>query len=50
MRAAFEFALGKAYLVDFVDWGGWVMLHLNRKHGGIGVQPDCVALIDVEKG
>jgi len=36
---AFEFALGNVYRVEFVDWGGWVQLQLDREHGGIGVHP-----------
>ena len=42
VRRAFEFALGRTYKVEDVDWGSWVMLTLERGHGGIGVQPDCV--------
>jgi hypothetical protein len=45
VRQAFEFALGRAYEVQSVDWGGWVMLMLEGERGGIGVQPDCVELV-----
>ncbi|MEO5924746.1 MAG: hypothetical protein ABIR70_13055 [Bryobacteraceae bacterium] len=42
---AFQFALGKTYSVEEVDWGGWVQLNLGQRHGTIGVQPDCVELV-----
>ena len=45
-RAAFEFALGNIYRVSDVDWGGWVFVERNEEHGGIGVHPDCVELIE----
>jgi hypothetical protein len=45
VRRAFEFALGRIYRVEGVDWGGWVMLRLESGRGGIGVQPDCVDLV-----
>lgn len=43
---AFEFALGNVYRVEEVDWGGWVALTLGKGHGGIGVQPDCIELVE----
>lgn len=49
VRRAFEFALGRTYKVEDVDWGGWVMLTLERGHGGIGVQPDCVDLVQASE-
>jgi len=42
---AFSEALGNVYCVDEIDWGGWVWL-LLRPDEGIGVQPDCVELVD----
>ena len=50
VRRAFEFALGCTYRVTGVDWGGWVSLELSDEHGGIGVQPDCVELIEAGGG
>lgn len=46
VQRAFEIALGNTYRVEEVDWGGWVHLHLGNPHGGIGVQPDCVELVE----
>jgi hypothetical protein len=46
VRRAFEFALGQTFRVVDIDWGGWVWLDLDEQHGGIGVQPDCVELIE----
>ncbi len=46
VRRAFEFALSKTFRVEDIDWGGWVALTLSDEHGGIGVQPDCVQLIE----
>jgi hypothetical protein len=45
VKRAFAAALGNVYRVDYVDWGGWVSLSLGRRHGGIGIQPDCVELV-----
>jgi hypothetical protein len=45
VRRAFEFALGRTFMVRGVDWGGWVWLELDEEHGGIGIQPDCVRLV-----
>jgi hypothetical protein len=47
VRRAFEVALGNTYKVEGIDWGGWVWLSLSE-HEGIGVQPDCVELVDAE--
>jgi len=44
VQAAFKAALGKVFRVEGVDWGGWVFL--QTKDGGIGVQPDCVELVE----
>jgi hypothetical protein len=48
-KLAFVTALGNVYTVEKVDWGGWVMLSISDAEG-IGVQPDCVELVDpIEK-
>jgi hypothetical protein len=46
VRSAFEAALGKCYRIENIDWGGWVQLTLGQPHGGIGIQPDCVELVE----
>jgi hypothetical protein len=44
---AFSVAQGNVYRVDSVDWGGWVWLDLGEEEGGgIGIQPDCVELVE----
>ena len=49
VKRAFSAALGNIYRVDYVDWGGWVSLHLGYENGGIGIQPDCVELVQQDK-
>ena len=49
VRQAFEFALGRTYEVESVDWGGWVMLKLEGERGGIGIQPDCIDLVQAKE-
>ncbi len=43
---AFEAALGNTYRVEEVDHGGWVQFFVSEALGGIGVQPDCVELVE----
>jgi hypothetical protein len=43
VQMVFEKAIGNVFRVDYVDWDGWVSL--NVEAGGIGIQPDCVELV-----
>ena len=45
VKCAFAAALGKTFRVEEVDWGGWVWLLMPGGAEGIGVQPDCVELV-----
>jgi hypothetical protein len=46
VKRAFAAALGNVYKVEDIDWGGWVWLDLGAESGQIGVQPDCVELVN----
>jgi hypothetical protein len=49
VKEAFSAALGNVYRVDDIDWGGWVLLDLGEDNGGIGIQPDCIELVEQAK-
>ena len=48
VKNAFQSALGNCYSIEHIDWGGWVQLRLNEDEA-IGIQPDCVELVNPSK-